>query len=198
MSTDFRLFFEDEELTADEAADTLEGEEAADGKDEGDPTNPILPTGWEIVWAVLFFGILFFAMRFVLVPPLRRTMDERNAKIREAKAAADVVESDLGAAQADYDAALAAARDEANGHIEAARTRADAYKAELQTVADAEIADLRAQADAEISAARASAIEGLRGDVSQLAAGAASAVLGRSVDVNTNQAVIDRAIGESS
>ena len=197
MSAEIRLFFEGQELAL---ADEGEDEVVAEGGEEAEEstTNPILPTGWEIIWALLFFGILYFAMRYALVPPLRRTMSQRNEKIREAKAAADVVDTDMGEARADYEASLAAARDEANGLIEAARGRADDYKAELQASADAEIADLRSSADAEIDAARASAIDELRGDVSQLAVGAASAVLGRSVDLGTNQTVIDRAIGGDS
>lgn len=195
MSAEIRITFEGQVLALAE-----EGEEGAEGEaaEEESATNPILPTGWEIIWAGLFFAILYFAMRYALVPPLRRTMSERNEKIRESKAAADVVDTDMGAARADYESTLAAARDEANGFIEAARGRADEYKAELQSGADAEIAELRATADTEIETARSSAIDQLRGDVSQLAVGAASAVLGRNVDVGTNQAVIDQAIGGGS
>lgn len=197
MSAEIRLFLEGEELTGEGEEHAEEGEDSH-GEDDAGTTNPILPTGWEIVWAALFFSILFIAMRLVLVPPLRRTMSERNATIRDAKAAADIVDTDLGTARDDYEAALAAARDEANGFIEAARAEADDYKAGLQATADGEIAELRATADGEIAAAREGALQELRGDVSQLAVGAASAVLGRSVDAGANQAVIDRALGGSS
>jgi len=195
MSAEIRIIFEGQALALAE-----EGEEGAEGEaaEEESTTNPILPTGWEIVWAGLFFGVLYFAMRYALVPPLRRTMSQRNDKIREAKAAADVVDTDMGEARADYESALAAARDEANGFIEAARARADEYKAGLQADADTQIAALRTTADAEIGAARATAIDELRGDVSQLAVGAAAAVLGRDVDAGANQAVIDQAIGGGS
>ncbi|MGI9603328.1 MAG: F0F1 ATP synthase subunit B [Acidimicrobiales bacterium] len=197
MSAEIRLFLQGEELTEEGEEHAEEGEDSH-AEDDAGTTNPILPTGWEIVWAALFFAILFIAMRLVLVPPLRKTMSERDATIREAKAAADIVDTDLGTARDDYETALAAARDEANGYIEAARAEADGYRAELQATADREIAELRSVADGEIEAARASALQELRGDVSQLAVGAASAVLGRSVDAGANQSVIDRALGGPS
>ena len=64
----------------------------------------------------------------------------------------------------------------------------------MQAEADAEIAELRRAAQAEIDAARADALTSLRGDVSSLAVGAASAVLGRELDAAGQQSVIDQAL----
>ncbi len=193
MTVEYRLYLQGEEFAVDED-ESHEGEDGYSNEPD-EVVNPILPEMNEILWAVLFFGALFFAMRFVLVPPIQAAMAQRNEQIRSAKAAADSVESDMGTAKADYDARISAARDEANALLESARADAEAHRSGLQAEADAEIADLRAAADAEIEAARAQALVSVRGDVSQMAVGAASTVIGKQLDVGSQQAVLDRFIG---
>jgi F-type H+-transporting ATPase subunit b len=158
------------------------------------PKNPIIPTGKEMLWAFVFFALLFFLMRFVLVPPLQRALAAREDKIRGDLDAADRAKDELGIVRADYDAALAGARAEANQLIEQARAEADAHRAQLQAAADAEIAQLRQQAQAEIAAARAQALASVRNDVVDLAVGAASAVVERPVDRSSSVAVVEQAL----
>lgn len=195
LSLNRAVLFEDGE--SGEETHAAEGDELAgvDGEaHEGeaeDVINPVIPEWSEAYWALGLFALLYLLMRYVLVPPIKAAMDERENKIRDAKDAADRVDSDMGSAQADYDAAVAGARDEANAMVEAARTEAVAYRAELQADADVEIASLKAEAEAEISSARASAMSELRSDVSSLAVSAASTVVGHSIDAGSAQSTID-------
>ncbi|MEM8709298.1 MAG: hypothetical protein AAGE98_22760, partial [Actinomycetota bacterium] len=75
-----------------------------------------------------------------------------------------------------------------------ARASAEEQRAAMQAEADAEIAELRRQAQSEIDDARSQALSGMRSDVSALAVGAASVVLGRDLDASTNQSAIDQAL----
>jgi F-type H+-transporting ATPase subunit b len=157
-------------------------------------SNPIIPEVKEIFWAFVFFALLFFLMRYVLVPPLQRMLAEREEKIRGDLDAADRTKDQLGVVRADYEAALAGARAEANEHIERARAEADEHRVQLQAVADAEIAELRQQAQAEIAAERQRALTSVRTDVVELAVGAASAVVGRQIDRAAATAVVEQAL----
>jgi F-type H+-transporting ATPase subunit b len=157
-------------------------------------TNPIIPEANEILWAALFFALLYFALRYLLVPPIQRMVREREEKIRGDLDAAEQTRDQLVAAQADYEAALAGARAEADGLIEAARAEADGHRARLQAQADAEIAVLRQQAQAEIAASRQQAVSAMRGDVIDLAVGAASAVVQRPIDRASAVAVVEQAL----
>jgi F-type H+-transporting ATPase subunit b len=156
--------------------------------------NPIIPTGKEMLWAFVFFMLLFLLLRFVLVPPLQRLMRERDEKIRADLEGAEKAKDDVARVRVDYDAALASARAEADGIIGAARAEADAHRAQLQATADAEIAQLRSAAQAEITAARERALTAVRGEVGELAMSAASAVIGAPVDRTRAASAVERAL----
>jgi F-type H+-transporting ATPase subunit b len=162
--------------------------------EEEEAKNPIIPTGKEMLWAFVFFTLLFFILRFVLVPPLQRLMRERDDKVRGDLEAAEQAKDDVAQVRRDYEAALAGARAEADEIIGAARAAADAHRAQLQATADAEITQLRAAAQAEITAARDQALVSVRGDVLDLAVFAASAVIQAPVDKARATAVVERAL----
>lgn len=170
---------------------------AAEVEEAGDPPNPVIPVENEIVWAAIFFVALWALMKFVLLPPIQRAMENRTETIQSGKDAADAAGAALGAARRDHDATLAEARAEANSILAGARAAADERRAALQAEADAEIAELRRSAQAEIDQARAEALAGMRGDVSSLAVGAAQIVLGRDLDAGSQQSVIDQSLSDN-
>ncbi len=163
--------------------------EAAD-----DPPNPVIPELNEIVWAAVFFFALWALMKWVLLPPIMRGLENRAETIQGDRDAADAAAAELGVARRDHEASLAGARAEATQILADARAAADERRGALQADADAEIAELRRAAQAEIDQARADALTSMRGDVAGLAVGAASAVLGRDLDAAGQQSVIDQAL----
>ncbi len=175
-----------------------EEEHADDGHAETavaeDPPNPVLPVENEILWAAVFFVLLWALMKYVLLPPIVRGMQNRADTIQAGKDAADAATAALGEARRNHEAALTEARAEAGQILGGARAAADERRAVLQAEADTEIAELRRQAQADIDEARAEALAGMRGDVSTLAASAASIVLGREIDAGSQQSVIDQAL----
>ena len=82
-------------------------------EEAGDPPNPVIPVENEIVWAAIFFFALWAMMKFVLLPPILRAMEERSSTIQSGKDAADAATSALGSARRDHEATLAEARAEA-------------------------------------------------------------------------------------
>ncbi len=167
---------------------------AAEAGEEGDPPNPVIPEMNEVFWAAVFFFALWALMKWVLLPPILKAIENRAETIQGDRDAADSAAAALGEARREHEAALAEARAEANQILADARAAADERRAAMQAEADAEIAELRRAAQAEIDAARADALTSLRGDVSSLAVGAASAVLGRELDAAGQQSVIDQAL----
>ena len=189
-----------EELTGDEllALAAAEEEQSSDSEaleeESTETVNPVLPTGSDIVYAAIFFFALWAAMKYVLLPPVQKVRNERASKIAAARDAADNASADMGSAQDDYDAALADARAEAATILDAARADADAHRAQVTGAAEAEAAELRAAAEAEIGGARRQAIGTLSRDVAQVAASAASTVIGRVVDADVAQPLADRSL----
>lgn len=153
--------------------------------------NPILPTVNEMFWTLVFFAILWALMKFVLLPPIMRGFEARTAKLREDEGAAEAAEIAATERVREYEAGLAGARSEAVAIIEAARAEGDAQRREVVGAAEAEVASLRAAAAEEIAAAKARARAELTGNITDIAVGAASAVLDKQVDRSTSSRVVD-------
>ena len=159
-----------------------------------EPSNPVIPDVSEVVWAAICFFLLLLLVYTVFMPTLRRMIAERDAKIRGDRDSADRTREQLGVARRDYDAALADARLEANRLMEGARAEVEAHRQRLQAEADREMAALRQATQQEITDARASALGRVRGDVVDLAVGAASAVMQRPIDRSGAVGIVDRAL----
>jgi len=89
---------------------------------------------------------------------------------------------------------LADSKNEAARIVDEARQTADQMRRDLLVRAEAESAEIRERAQAEVIAARDRAIADLRGQVAELAIGAAEAIVGQNLDPATNRALVDRYI----
>jgi F-type H+-transporting ATPase subunit b len=161
------------------------------GEEAADPVNPILPVGPEILWAVLTFFGLWLLLRYVFLPPVVRVMDEREERLREARAEADLASTGADDAVSTYNARLDEARAEANVIVTAAREEAERYRAARLAEANAEIVGLREQAAAEVSAAKAAAMAQLRTQVAGVAVSAASRVVQKDLPLEAQLQVIE-------
>ncbi len=165
------------------------GAEAAESSET--VTNPILPAGSELFWGAVFFFLLWILMRYVLLPPVLKVMDEREARLRAARAEAETATSGAGEVRAVYNARIAEARTEAAAIIGAARDDADRYRAQQLAAANAEIATLRESAAAEVAQAKAVALAQLRTQVAGVAVQAASRVVQKDLDLDRQLQVIE-------
>jgi len=171
---------------------------AAAEEEEWDGLKLILPDGPELLWTAIFFFGLWALMKYVLLPPIIEGRDARLARVRTGQDSVSDSESELAQITAAHEERIAAARSEAASVIDAAREEADSQRAQAVGAVEDEIAKLRANAQAEIDTARVDALAGAKGAVSQLAVGAASKVLGRNVDLASNQGVIDTYLNGSA
>lgn len=154
--------------------------------------NPILPTSSEIFWGAIFFFALWALVKFVLLPPIKATMDQRAAKIRGDLDAAEVARSRAGSAASEVQDQLAGVRAEATAIVDAARAEGEGERARVIAVAEEEAAVIRAAAAQEIDQARATAMTSVEPMVAELAADAASRVMNRQISMGEAQPVVDR------
>jgi len=170
--------------------------EAVEGGAKEEVANPILPTGNELIFGGLFFLVLWALMKWVLLPPVVKVMDDRDAKVRSDLDGADAARGQRETLAAEYEAALSAARAEATRLVEDARAQADARRAELIAAAEADVAAARAAATAEVNEAKVVAMAQLRGQVAGIATAAAEAVVQRPLDAGAQQ-LIDQYLSRS-
>ena len=123
-------------------------------------------------------------------------MDARTERIRSDLDAAESQRTEADTLLAEYRAQLADAKNESSRIIEEARQSADALKRDQETRLQAELGELRAKAAADIDAAKAQAISDLRGEVAQLAIGAAEVVVKANLDQATQIQLIEDYINQ--
>ena len=165
----------------DKHAEELKEEFESDLEDCLEAPNPILPETTEIIWGGAAFLVLLALMKWRLFPVVKNLMEQRTQKIQDSLDDADRERAEAAEVRARYEAELADAKAEAARLVDEAREQAATVRADLQTRAEADIADMRERAAADVEASKRQAIADLQSEVSDIALGAAEAVLGRSL-----------------
>jgi F-type H+-transporting ATPase subunit b len=168
------------------------------GHTEAQPDNPILPTGPELAWGAASFLLLWALMKFVLLKPIIKTMEERSTRISRDLGNAEELRSEAAAALAGYEASLASARTEASHIIDAARAEAEAERGRVLAEAEAEATELRARASAEVTAAKTEALASMRSSVATIAVQAAELVVQKRLDEGAQRAIVDEFLNRAS
>ena len=153
--------------------------------------NPILPETKEVIWGGLAFFILVALLAKFAFPSVKQTMDDRAARIQGDLESAESAKDEAERLQREYEASLANAKAESNRIIEEAQAQAEALRAERVAALDTELAERRAAAMADIEAAKAQATADLRGQIAELAIGAAEKVVGQNLDAASNTQIVE-------
>jgi F-type H+-transporting ATPase subunit b len=158
--------------------------------------NPILPETNEIIWGAFGFLVVFFFVAKFGYPAMKKSMDARTERIRNDLDQAEHQREEAASILSDYRAQLADAKNESGRIIEEARQSADALKKDQEARLQSELAELRSKATADIDAAKTQAISDLRGEVAQLAIGAAEVVVGHNLDQASQLQLIEDYINQ--
>ncbi len=165
---------------------------AAEEADAEGTANPILPTTNELLWGAIAFAALYFLMRYVLLPPVQRIMNDRAATIQADRDAADLARSQAASASSELDDQLAGVRAEAAAIIDQARAEAEVERQRLVARAEREVTAMKEIAETEIGRDREEAVAALRPQVEQLAVGAASKIMNRQITLDAARPVVNR------
>ncbi|GAA1442317.1 F0F1 ATP synthase subunit B [Leifsonia poae] len=159
--------------------------------------NPLIPEWYDIVGSLICFIIIFVFFWKLVLPRMKKLLDERAEAIEGNIAKADEAQHKAEALLEEYTAQLADARTEAAKIREQARTDGAKIVAEAKDNAVAEAARVTAQAQTQIEAERQAAVVSLRGEVGSLAIDLASGVVGEALnDDKRSQAIVDRFLAD--
>jgi F-type H+-transporting ATPase subunit b len=154
---------------------------------------PIIPHPAELIVGLVFFAIVYWAVRKYVVPRFEEIYAERTAAIEGGIAKAEQAQAEAAAALQEYQEQLASARAEAGRIREEARTEGAAIVAEMREQAQAEAERISAAAQQQIQAERQQALVQLRTEVGQLATDLASRIVGESLtDEARSSRVVER------
>jgi F-type H+-transporting ATPase subunit b len=187
----------DEPQLSHETEECIEAAEQANDPDAcQEAPSPIMPAADEFVWGSIAFLVLLFLLWKFAYPSIKQGMEARTERIRADLAAAEDAKAEAGTVLDQYRAQLADAKSEAGRIIEEAREAADAVKRDHEARLQTELAEVRARAVADIESAKVQAMADLRGEVAQLAIGAAEVVVGRSLDEATQVQLVEDYINQ--
>jgi len=153
--------------------------------------NPLVPEKNEVIWGVIGFLVVFGFIWKAGLPAIKGGMDARTERIRSDLDAAEAQRTEASGVLAEYQAQLTDARSQSAAILEEARQAADEVKATLVAKAEADVAEMRTKAAADIEAAKVQAISDLRGEVANLAIGAAEEVVGANLDRDASVALVE-------
>ncbi len=156
-------------------------------------SNFLVPNGTLIVEIIAFLIVLFVIGKYVL-PPLNRTLEERQEQIRASLAAAEDARAEADETRAQRHQILDEARQQAREMVAQANATAERLRAEAVDRAQQEHDRILAAAEDEIAAARRRAVEEVSAQLGTLAMAVARQVIGREVDATAHRALIDEAV----
>ncbi|MDD4599830.1 MAG: F0F1 ATP synthase subunit B [Negativicutes bacterium] len=143
-----------------------------------------------LIAQIINFLILVAILTKVAYKPLMKALQERQERIA---ASIDQADRDKAAAEQlkrEYQEQLAMARAEAQAIVEKATRLAEQTKDEIITAARAEHAKLLKEAQVEIDRERQLALSELRGEVVALSMAAASKIIEKNLDTETNSKLV--------
>lgn len=154
------------------------------------PKGPFAINPGVSIWTLVVFLLLLGALAKWVWPMILKAVEEREKKIQLQIEAAERANQDAQRVLAEYQQKLAAARGEAEDLVAAGRQAADKVREEILARARAEHEELIARARQEIVAEREKAVADLRREAVDLSLAAASRVLERNLDTETDRRLV--------
>jgi len=149
-----------------------------------------------IVWTILAFGVLVFALAKFGFGPLVNVLDERERKIRESIEQAEEARLESERLLREYEEKLAEARAEAQKFIAEGKQLGESIRAEIMGKAEEEAKRLVAKAEEQINRDVEQAIKELRAEVADISVSLASKVIEQELDKNAHEQLIEKYLSE--
>ncbi|MDR1928132.1 MAG: ATP synthase F0 subunit B [Oscillospiraceae bacterium] len=146
----------------------------------------------DILLHILNMIILFVMLRQLLYKPVRRFMQVRSAHLKESLDEAAQAQAQAKELRAEYEGRIAAAEDVARERALEITSAANDSAKRMTESAAAESATLLAKAQSAAKAERDGALQGLQGEVAELAIGIAEQILRREVRYADSAAIAQR------
>jgi len=151
------------------------------------------PGGWVAIAMLLVFAIAIWKK----VPSaIGKALDKKIAQIRDQLDEASALRKEAEELKREYEAKAASADAEAAAMVERAKGEAQSIVAKAEEDAKALVERRKAMAESKIAAEERAAIDELRATAAKAATAAAAKLIAERNDAETDQALVDQAIGQ--
>lgn len=164
--------------------------------DEASGVDLLIPDLRELAAGVVAFAIVFFFIWKYAIPAFNEMIENRQKAIQANLEAAEAEKQQAASLKADYEASIAGARAEATKIVEEARQAGESARADIVARAESEAEDIKTRAGQEISAERERAVGLMRREVAGLSLDVAEKLVGRNLDRDAQQALVEQFIDE--
>ena len=150
----------------------------------------------EIIVGVIAFVVVFGFIWKVAAPALNEMLENRQKAVKADLEAAQAEKAEAAALKEDYAAQLSGAREEATRIVEEARQAGESARADIVARAESEAEGIKTRAAAELDAEKERAMGTMRREVAGLSLDVAEKLVGRNLDRQGQQSLVDRFIDE--
>jgi F-type H+-transporting ATPase subunit b len=170
---------------------------AQEATEHVESTLEVLPDGTELLFGSIFFVLLLVAMIVLVFPKVRKTMEQRTAKIQGQLEEAERTKREADQILEQYRAQLAEARAEVAKIIEEGKRTADALRTDLVAKAERDAQEIVSRAQTDVAGERDRAIAALKDTLGELSISIASRVLEKELtSSDAHRALVDQAIAQ--
>jgi len=156
----------------------------------------VTPATPELIWGSLAFLIVLGVLVKFAFPTMKKTLADRQAKIRDDLEGAEAAKAEAERERDDYRQKIQDSRQEAVEILEAARGDAERVRADIIARAETEANDIKARANEDIRLATERAQADLQASVKDLSIELAEKVVEHNLDADTQRALIDNYIAQ--
>lgn len=150
----------------------------------------------QIIYSAIAFFVLLAILGKLAFPPLVGILQKRSDTIRESLEAAEKTQEEAGKMLDEYKQQIANAREESQKIIEQGRKFGESMKEEIAQKARQESEQALARAAAEVNREKERALAEIQSSIADLTIGAASRVIGASLDKKGHEKLIEDYLSE--
>lgn len=172
----------------------LAAEEEAESSSSG--LGLLLPDSSELWAGIIAFAVIFLVVWKWVIPTLNATLAKRQEAERSRLQEAEDAKLEAGKLADEYRQQLAGAQTEAAGIVEEARSAAEVVRTETVERAQAEAEEIVSRAREEAVAESERALSAARREVADLSLDLAEKVVGRNLDRQAQQGLVDEYLAE--
>ncbi len=151
---------------------------------------------WTMIFAWCNLIILYFFLKKLLFKPVKNMIDSRQKEVDDMYSEAEEARSSAIEMKAEYDKRIAEAEAESEQILRTAQRKAQLKEEDILKEASLEAARIRERAEGEIELEKKRMLTEIKDEVSDMAIGIATAVIGREISEKEHEQLIDTFIDE--
>lgn len=146
---------------------------------------------WTMIFAWINLLILYLFLRKLLFKPVKNMIDSRQKEIDDMYSDAESSRTDAEALKSEYEEKLKAANEESEAILKSAVRKAQLKEEEILKEANEKAARTLERAEEQVELEKRRAVNEVKDEISDMAIGIASAVIGRDVKEDEHRELID-------